>query len=251
VKSDEARKVALVTGGGSGIGAAVCYHLAAVGHKVAVLDIDERSADAVAATLKAEGADTVSAGVDVSDRTAVFRTVEEVRRALGPPGIVVTSAGIQEFESFVDLTPQAWDRMIGVHLSGTFNCLQAVVPNMINASWGRIVTISSSSAQSGTRRMAHYVAAKGGVIALTKALALELASSGITVNTIPSGPIDTPMTRRTVESGDLSMEQMLARAPLGRLGSPDDIAAAATFLCSESASYITGQQINVNGGWYL
>ena len=122
---------------------------------------------------------------------------------------------------------------------------------MIEAGWGRIVTISSSSAQSGTRRMAHYVASKGGVIALTKALALDLAPDGITVNTIPPGAIDTPMMRRPIDSGAMDMEQVFARAPLGRLGTPDDIAVACAFLCSEAGGYITGQQINVNGGWYL
>jgi len=206
----------------------------------------------VATELRADGAPALGAWVDVSERSAVFAALESVRRTLGPAGIMVTSAGIEGFESFLDITPESWDRMMAVNLSGTFHCLQAVVPDMIEARWGRIVTISSSSAQSGTRRMAHYVASKGGVIALTKALALDLAPDGITVNTIPPGVIDTPMMRRPVESGQMaSMEQVLARAPLGRAGTPDDIASACAFLCSEEAGYITGQQINVNGGWYL
>jgi 2-hydroxycyclohexanecarboxyl-CoA dehydrogenase len=245
-------RVAIVTGGGSGMGAAICRHLAARGHKVAVLDIDEDAANGVAKELQADGAAAIGARVDVSDRPAVLAALDSVRSTLGTAGILVTSAGIEGFESFVDITPEAWDRMIAVNLTGTFHCLQAVVPDMIEAGWGRIVTISSSSAQSGTRRMAHYVASKGGVIALTKALALDLASDGITVNTIPPGVIDTPMMRRPIESGQMaSMEQVLARAPLGRAGTPDDIASACAFLCSEEAGYITGQQINVNGGWYL
>jgi 2-hydroxycyclohexanecarboxyl-CoA dehydrogenase len=244
--------VAIVTGGGSGMGAAICRHLAGRGHKVAVLDIDEDAANGVAKELRADGAAATGARVDVSDRPAVLAALDAVRSTLGSPGILVTSAGIEGFESFVDITPEAWGRMIAVNLTGTFHCLQAVVPDMIEAGWGRIVTISSSSAQSGTRRMAHYVASKGGVIALTKALALDLASDGITVNTIPPGVIDTPMMRRPIESGQMaSMEQVLARAPLGRAGTPDDIASACAFLCSEQAGYITGQQINVNGGWYL
>jgi NAD(P)-dependent dehydrogenase (short-subunit alcohol dehydrogenase family) len=219
---------------------------------VAVLDIDEDAANDVAKGLQADGAHAVGARVDVSDRSAVLAALDSVRRALGPVGILVTSAGIEGFESFVDITPESWDRMIAVNLTGTFHCLQAVVPDMIEAGWGRIVTISSSSAQSGTRRMAHYVASKGGVIALTKALALDLAPDGITVNTIPPGVIDTPMMRRPMESGQMAgMEQVLARAPLGRAGTPDDIASACAFLCSDEAGYITGQQINVNGGWYL
>ena len=165
---------------------------------------------------------------------------------------MVTSAGIEGFSEFLDITAEAWDRMMAVNLTGTFHCVQAAVPDMIEAGWGRIVTISSSSAQSGTRRMSHYVASKGGVIALTKALALDLAPHGITVNTIPPGVIDTPMMRRPIETGAMaSVDQVVARAPLGRLGTPEDIAAACAFLCSEEAGYITGQQINVNGGWYV
>jgi NAD(P)-dependent dehydrogenase (short-subunit alcohol dehydrogenase family) len=178
--------------------------------------------------------------------------MDEARGAFGPVGILVTSAGIEGFVSFLDISVEEWERMLAVNLTGTFHCVQSVVPDMIGAEWGRIVTISSSSAQSGTKRMAHYVASKGGVIAFTKALALDLASKGITVNTIPPGAIDTPMMRRPVESGAMaSLDQVVARAPLGRLGTPEDIAAACAFLCSEEAGYITGQQINVNGAWYL
>jgi 2-hydroxycyclohexanecarboxyl-CoA dehydrogenase len=244
-------RVAVVTGGGSGMGAAICRRLAAQGHKIAVLDVNEESAHKVAKALEAGGAVASGSRVDVSARPAVFAALDEVRRVLGPVGIMVTSAGVEGFESFLDITPEAWDRMMAVNLTGTFHCLQAVVPDMLDAGWGRIVTISSSSAQSGTRLMSHYVASKGGVIALTKALALDLAPMGITVNTIPPGVIDTPMMRRPIDSGAMDVEQVLARAPLGRLGTPDDIAAACAFLCSDGAGYITGQQINVNGGWYL
>ena len=217
-----------------------------------MLDIDGEAADAVAKEIGAEGGTARGARVDVSDRAAIDAALDEVRSAFGPIGIMVTSAGIEGFAGFLEIDAAAWDRMMAVNLTGTFHCLQAVVPDMIEAGWGRIVTISSSSAQSGTRRMSHYVASKGGVIALTKALALDLAPHGITVNTIPPGVIDTPMMRRPIESGAMaSMEQVLARAPLGRAGTPDDIAAACAFLCSEEAGYITGQQINVNGGWYL
>jgi 2-hydroxycyclohexanecarboxyl-CoA dehydrogenase len=245
-------RVAVVTGGGSGMGRAVCRHLAQQGRKVAVLDVVADTALEVAKELQSDGFTAVGVAVDVSDRGAVDAALDEVRRDLGRVEIMVTSAGIEGFVDFLDITPTAWDRMIAVNLSGTFHCLQAAVPDMLEAGWGRIVTISSSSAQSGTRRMAHYVASKGGVIALTKALALDLAPHGIAVNTIPPGAIDTPMMRRPIESGAMaSLEQVLARAPLGRLGTPDDIAVACAFLCSEEAGYITGQQINVNGAWYL
>ncbi len=247
-----AERVAVVTGGGSGMGQAVCRHLARQGHTVAVFDVDAEGARRVAAEVEAGGRRALGAEVDVSDRAAVEAALGEVRRHLGPVTIMVTSAGIEGFVDFLDISAEAWDRMMAVNLTGTFHCLQAAVPDMIDARWGRIVTISSSSAQSGTRRMSHYVASKGGVIALTKALALDLAPHGITVNTIPPGVIDTPMMRRPMESGAMAGEdQILARAPLGRLGTPDDIAAACAFLCSDEAGYITGQQINVNGGWYL
>jgi 2-hydroxycyclohexanecarboxyl-CoA dehydrogenase len=244
-------RVAVVTGGGSGMGRAICRRLGDEGHRVAVLDIDGDAAESVAKEVAATGA-ARPARVDVSDRAAIDAALDEIRSEFGPIEIMVTSAGIEGFENFLDITAAEWDRMMAVNLSGTFHCLQAAVPDMVEGGWGRIVTISSSSAQSGTRRMSHYVASKGGVIALTKALALDLAPKGITVNTIPPGVIDTPMMRRPMETGAMaSMEQVLARAPLGRAGTPEDIAAACAFLCSEEAGYIPGQQINVNGGWYL
>lgn len=248
----ETARVAVVTGGGSGMGRAICRRLAAAGHAVAVLDIDGDATERVAKEVEADGGRAIPVSVDVSDRGAVDAAMDEARGAFGPVGILVTSAGIEGFVSFLDISVEEWERMLAVNLTGTFHCVQSVVPDMIGAEWGRIVTISSSSAQSGTKRMAHYVASKGGVIAFTKALALDLASKGITVNTIPPGAIDTPMMRRPVESGAMaSLDQVVARAPLGRLGTPEDIAAACAFLCSEEAGYITGQQINVNGAWYL
>jgi NAD(P)-dependent dehydrogenase (short-subunit alcohol dehydrogenase family) len=234
------------------MGRAICRRLAAAGHAVAVLDIDGDATERVAKEVEADGGRAIPVSVDVSDRGAVDAAMDEARGAFGPVGILVTSAGIEGFVSFLDISVEEWERMLAVNLTGTFHCVQSVVPDMIGAEWGRIVTISSSSAQSGTKRMAHYVASKGGVIAFTKALALDLASKGITVNTIPPGAIDTPMMRRPVESGAMaSLDQVVARAPLGRLGTPEDIAAACAFLCSEEAGYITGQQINVNGAWYL
>ncbi len=245
-------RVAVVTGGGSGMGRAICHHLGRQGRQVAVLDINGEAVAEVARELDVDGVRARGVRVDVSDRAAIDAAFDEVRRELGPIEILVTSAGIEGFSDFLDITPEQWDRMVAVNLSGTFHCLQLAVPDMLEAGWGRIVTISSSSAQSGTRRMSHYVATKGGVIALTKALALDLAPHGITVNTIPPGVIDTPMMRRPMESGAMgSLDQIIARAPLGRLGTPDDIAVTAAFLCSEEAGYITGQQINVNGGWYV
>jgi 2-hydroxycyclohexanecarboxyl-CoA dehydrogenase len=245
-------RVALVTGAASGMGLAVGRRLAAAGHRIALFDLDGDAAEAAAAELRASGTTALAATVDVSDRAAVDDALTRVRGELGPVGIVVTSAGLDEFQSFTDITIDAWERMLAVNLTGTFHCVQAAIADMLAAGWGRIVTISSSSAQSGAARMAHYVASKGGVIGLTKALAVEYAPHGITVNTIPPGFIDTPMVRRAEAHGDLpSVDAVAARTPVRRAGTPDDVAAACAFLCSDDAGYITGQLIGVNGGWYL
>ena len=245
-------RVAVITGAASGMGLAIAQRLAGGGHAVALLDLDGPGADAGAAALRETGAGALGAAVDIADRGAVDDALARVRHDLGPIGILVTSAGLDEFVAFTDLTAAQWDRMLAVNLTGTFHCIQAAVPDMLRAGWGRIVTISSSSAQSGARRMAHYVASKGGVIALTKALAVELGPHGITVNTIPPGSIETPMTRRAQDGGDLPSTDVIAKMiPVRRTGVPDDVAAACAFLCTEDAGYITGQAINVNGGRYL
>jgi 2-hydroxycyclohexanecarboxyl-CoA dehydrogenase len=245
-------RVAVVTGAGSGMGLAIAERLAASGDRVALLDRDGAAAQLGAEQILAAGGQAIAACVDVSSRAAVDDALAEVRGEFGPVEIMVTSAGIDETTPFTEITCEAWDLIMAVNLTGTFHCLQGAVPDMLAVGWGRIVTISSSSAQSGAARMAHYVASKGGVIGLTKALALELAPHGITVNTIPPGFIETPMLQRANRRGDLpDIAAVVARTPVRRAGTPDDIAAACAFLCSDDAGYITGQAINVNGGWYL
>jgi 2-hydroxycyclohexanecarboxyl-CoA dehydrogenase len=245
-------RVAVVTGAASGMGLSVSQRLAGLGHRVALLDRNGDDAQRAAEDLRTGGGQAIAVQVDVADRAAIDDAMNKVRTELGPIEILVTSAGLDEFAEFTEITVEAWDRMLAVNLSGTFHCIQAAVPDMLAARWGRIVTISSSSAQSGARRMAHYVASKGGVIGLTKALALDLAPHGITVNTIPPGAIETPMMQRAEARGDLpAISAVAARAPVGRLGTGEDIAAACAFLCADDAGYITGQAINVNGGWYL
>jgi 2-hydroxycyclohexanecarboxyl-CoA dehydrogenase len=245
-------RVAVVTGAGSGMGLAIGRRLAGTGHRVALLDLNGAAVEQAADDVRANGGRALGLAVDVSDRAAVDATLRKVRAELGPIEIMVTSAGIDEFQPFTEITIDAWERMLAVNLTGTFHCVQAAVPDMLAAGWGRIVTISSSSAQSGAARMVHYVASKGGVVGLTKALALELAPHGITVNTIPPGFIDTEMARRAEARGDLpSIDAVAKRTPVRRAGTPEDIAAACAFLCSDDAGYITGQLIGVNGGWYL
>lgn len=245
-------RVAVVTGAASGMGLAIGQRLATDGHRVALLDLDGDAVERAAADVRDTGAQAIAATVDVADRDAVDAALELVRKELGPIQIMVTSAGLDGFSPFTDITAEMWDRMIAVNLTGTFHCLQAAVPDMLAGGWGRIVTISSSSAQGGAPRMAHYVASKGGVIGMTKALAVELGPHGITVNTIPPGAIETPMSRRAQATGSLPDTEIIAKMiPVRRMGTAEDVAAACAFLCSEEAGYITGQQINLNGGRYL
>jgi len=246
-------RVAVVTGGASGIGRGVARRFATDGYAVAILDRDGSAATAAAEELQRDGANAVAVEADVTDRPAVDSAFARVRSELGPVTILVTSAGIEAFDPLLEITPERWDHIIAVNLTGTFSCVQAAVPDMLAAGWGRIVTISSQSAQSGAPNMAHYSASKGGVIALTKSLAVDLARQGITVNTIAPSVVDTPMARAATEAGDFPGIDVIApMIPLGRAGTPADIAAACSYLCSaEDGSYITGQLLAVNGGMYI
>jgi NAD(P)-dependent dehydrogenase (short-subunit alcohol dehydrogenase family) len=245
-------RVAVVTGAASGIGLGVAHRLAADGHAVALLDRDGDVVEKAAAELADDGRTVRAYAVDVADRAGVERVFGSVREELGPVTILVTSAGIESFDAVLDITPEKWDQILAVNLTGTFICMQLAAADMIAAGWGRMVTISSSSAQSGAPHMAHYVASKGGVIGLTKALARELAGQGITVNTIPPTIVDTPMARKAAAAGNVvSMDDLGRMVPIGRAGTPDDIAATCAFLCSDDAGYITGQLIGVNGGMYI
>jgi 2-hydroxycyclohexanecarboxyl-CoA dehydrogenase len=246
-------RVAVVTGAASGIGLGVARRLAADGHAVALLDRDREAVEQAAADLVGEGLRATGHQVDVADRPALERVFGAVRRELGPVTILVTSAGIESFDALLDITPEKWDQILAVNLTGTFTCMQLAAADMMADGWGRMVTISSSSAQSGAPNMAHYVASKGGVIGLTKALARELAGQGITVNTIPPTIVDTPMARKAADVGKVASIEDMGKmlVPLGRAGTPEDIAASCAFLCSEEAGYITGQLIGVNGGMYI
>ena len=244
------RPTAIVTGGASGIGLAIVNRLAAEGAGVAIFDIDEASASAAADKLVGEGCDAMGVSVDVTDRRRIEEAVDMVTENLSAPTILVNSAGLDGFEKFLDITADSWQRILAVNLTGTFDCCQAVAPHMIAAGWGRIVNISSSSAQTGNPLMTHYSAAKAGVVGFTKALAQELGPRGITVNTIPPGFVDTPMLRRTEDRGFLGpgVEAAEASTPVRRVGRPENVAAACAFLVRDDAGYITGQVIGVNGG---
>ncbi|MDN2500951.1 SDR family oxidoreductase, partial [Nocardia nova] len=221
---------------------------AADGSPVAVFDVDGAAADLAAREIGEAGGKAIGVAVDVSDRAAIDTGVQRVRAELGRPSILVNSAGITTSGPFLDITAQQWARVLAVNLTGTFDCCQAVLPDMVEQGWGRIVNISSSSVHSGAAGMAAYVSSKSGVLGLTKVLALEFARKGITVNTIPPGFIDTPMMRATAERGFIDVGKQIDATPVGRIGLPEDIAAACAFLVSEEAGYITGQVIGVNGG---
>jgi NAD(P)-dependent dehydrogenase (short-subunit alcohol dehydrogenase family) len=245
-----AAKVAVVTGGASGIGLGIARRLADDGAKVAIFDVDGDAAVESAGKLAAGGAQVIGIRVDVSDREQIDTAVADVRARLGPVTILVNNAGVAGYQKFLNITTETWDRFLALNLTGTFHCCQAVLPDMVEAGWGRIVNISSSSTHSGQPLMAHYVASKSGVVGLTKALALEFGPKGVTVNTIPPGFIDTPMMRDAEAHGYLgnTVDFHAARTPVRRVGRPEDIANACAFLVSDAAGYITGQVIGVNGG---
>jgi 2-hydroxycyclohexanecarboxyl-CoA dehydrogenase len=243
-----AGKTAIVTGGASGIGLAISRRFSREGASVAVWDIDEAGAQRVAGELVADGARAIGCGVDVSSRSQIVAAAERVRAELGAAGILVNNAGVSGFTPFLEITEEAWDRMVTINLKGVFLCTQVVIPDMLAAGWGRIVNISSSSAQTGSARMAHYVSSKGGVIGFTKALAMEFAEKGITVNNVPPGFVDTPLLRATLSAG--AVEEQIQKSPMKHVGRPEDIAAACAFLASEDAGYITGHTLSVNGGRY-
>jgi NAD(P)-dependent dehydrogenase (short-subunit alcohol dehydrogenase family) len=241
---------AVVTGGASGIGLAIVEALVKRGTKVGIFDVQQEKLDAEVARLRAEGATVAGYMVDVSSREQITAAVAAVREDLGPVLILVNSAGIEQFGAFSRIDDELWDRVMAINLRGPFVCSQAVLPDMKAANWGRIVHISSSSAQAGQPFMAAYVSSKAGLIGLTKSMALELGPRGITVNTIPPGMVVTPMTDRAVAEGRFtdSIEHFASVTPVRRAGEPADIANAAVFLCMDESSYITGQVIGVNGG---
>jgi 2-hydroxycyclohexanecarboxyl-CoA dehydrogenase len=220
------------------MGEATCHELGRRGLKVAVLDLNEQAAQRVTDDLRADGITAIGVGADVTDRPAVEHAFAKVRSELGPTTILVTSAGLFGFSPFTEITIESWTRIIDVNLTGTFHCCQVALPDMLDANWGRIVMISSSSAQRGSPFAAHYAASKGGVMTLTKSLAREYAAHGITVNNIPPSGIETPMQHQGQAAGFLgSNEQLASNIPVGHLGTGADIAAAVGFLCSDEAGF--------------
>jgi NAD(P)-dependent dehydrogenase (short-subunit alcohol dehydrogenase family) len=233
------------------MGLAIVEALTARGTKVAIFDIQQDLLDEQVKHLTSEGHTVAGYLVDVTDRPGIEAAIARVNVELGVPLILVNNAGIPMFKRFLNVTFEQWQKVIDVNLTGTFHMCQVVIPGMVAAHWGRVVNISSSSTHGGQAYMTGYVAAKSAVVGLTKSLALEHGPDGITVNTIPPGFIDTPMLQRDAERGNLGpggIDAAIERTPVRRVGRPEDIANACVFLCSDEASYITGQILGVNGG---
>jgi NAD(P)-dependent dehydrogenase (short-subunit alcohol dehydrogenase family) len=241
---------ALVTGGASGIGRAVAHRLGREGAAVTLLDVNLSAARAVAEELVAGGIAAQAVAADVADAGAVRAAMGAARAGLGAVHVLVCSAGISGFSPLLDMTEAQWDRMLAVHLRGTFLVTQAALPDMLAARWGRIVTISSVGGLRGGPNLTHYAAAKAGVIGFTKALALEVGAQGVTANAVAPGLVDTPMLRGSGMPAEL-LEQSRRQIPVGRLGTPEDVAAACAFLVSEEAGFVTGQVLSPNGGGWL
>jgi 2-hydroxycyclohexanecarboxyl-CoA dehydrogenase len=244
------RRVALVTGGGAGMGAATCQRLARDGMAVGVLDINAENANEIAGFIQESGGAALALAADISKRAQVEAALTRLREKFGPVTVLVNNAAIEDFCAFENISEQSWDRQLGVNLKGPYIVTQTVLPDMLAAGWGRIVNISSFGAQTGAPNMVAYTASKGGVIALTRSLAIELGRHGITVNTVAPGFIDTPMARRAIDGNlfPVSYEQIIASYPIPRLGRAEEVAAACAFFVSDDAGYITAQLLGVNGG---
>jgi NAD(P)-dependent dehydrogenase (short-subunit alcohol dehydrogenase family) len=212
---------------------------------VGVLDLDGPAGERVAAEA---GGRALAVAADVAAAASVGTAVERIRARLGPVHVLVNAAGIASFVPFAEMAEDVWDRMIAVHLKGTYNCIRAVLPDMLAARWGRIVNISSvAGLNGGNMGLSHYAAAKSGIIGLTKALGTELAAHGITTNAIAPGLIDTPLLDRSGMPEQVR-QMVVDRTPVGRIGKPDDIAAACAYLVSEESSFVTAQIVSPNGG---
>jgi 2-hydroxycyclohexanecarboxyl-CoA dehydrogenase len=242
-------KTGLVTGAAAGIGRACAMRLAREGIAVGVLDVNLEGCEKVVAEIEAAGGKAIALQASVADRAQVVAAVTKLRQAFGPVTVVVNNAGITGFAPFKELTDEAWDTMMAINLKGTFIVTQVVLPDMEAAKWGRIVNISSSSAQTGSINMAHYSASKGAIVTLTRSLAQELGPLGITVNNIPPGSVmNTLMSEANRERFPIPYDTLVQMIPVRKTGQPEDIANACAWLVSEESGYVTGQTIGVNGG---
>lgn len=259
-------KVALVTGASSGLGKATAEVFVREGARVIVADINQRRAEAVAEELNGASRRKKAMAIrcDVAKKSEVEAMVAEARKKFGPIHILINNAGIGQIKDFLDISPEEWQRMLDIHMKGTFLCTQAVIADMIAANWGRIVNTASVAGMEGGPQNAHYAAAKAAIIGFTRSVALEYARSGITVNAVAPGLIDNILQAAGGEAdgatiaSDISsskVEQVkqffLRRIPMRKLGTPQDIAHAHLYLASDEAAYVTGQVLSPNGGYVM
>lgn len=240
-------KVAVVTGAGSGIGRAIAQRFAREGASVGAWDIN---GDGVAETVRLiteAGGKALAITADCADEAQIRSAAEQTRAAYGPILVLVNNAGVAPFTMYMKIGEEEWDRVIRINLKGPHLCIREMLPAMVAAKWGRVINITSSSIQNGSFGHGHYAASKGGLLGLTKALALEYAARGVTFNMVPPGFVETPMLR----AAPLDFEQQAASMPMKRAGRPEEMAAACAYLASDDAAYITGQTISVNGGRYM
>jgi 2-hydroxycyclohexanecarboxyl-CoA dehydrogenase len=244
-------RVALVTGGAQGIGKGIATILGEQGFRVAVADLNLGAAEETAKEISAAGGEAIAVQIDVTSGDAVRSAVAEVESALGPIEIVVNNAGWDDFMPFVKTNEEFWDKILDINFKGALRVIHAVVPGMIERGFGRVINIGSDAGRVGSSLEAVYSGAKGGIIAFTKTLAREVATKGITANTVCPGPTDTPALRKFAEgSGDAEkvIGGMTRAVPMKRLGVPSDIGPAVAFFASDGAGFVTGQTLSVSGG---
>lgn len=259
-------KVALVTGASSGLGKATAEVFVREGARVIVADINQRRAETVAEELNGASRrkKAIALRCDVAKKSEVEAMVTEARKKFGPINILINNAGIGQIKDFLDISPEEWQRMLDIHVKGTFLCTQVVISDMIAASWGRIINTASVAGMEGGPQNAHYAAAKAAIIGFTRSVALEYARSGITVNAVAPGLIDNILQAAegkadgSTVAGNISsskVEQVkqffLRRIPMRKLGTPRDIAHAHLYLASDEAAYVTGQVLSPNGGYVM
>ena len=238
-------RIAVVTGGASGIGAAIAELFASEGAHVAILDLDLARASALAARI---GGRSIAVEADVASEAMVKQAFARVRQELGDPAILVNNAGIDTTCLLAEMPTPMWDRMIDIHLKGTFLGTREVLPAMQAKRWGRIINLSSQLAHKGAATMVHYCAAKAGIMGFTRALAYEVARDGITVNCLNPGPINTPLLQGLPQDW---LENKKKELPIGRFGEVGEVAPAALLLASDEGSYFIGASLNMNGGDYM
>lgn len=244
-----ANKVALVTGAQAGIGAACSKRLARDGIAIGVLDLTEELCAETVAAIEAAGGEAIALGADISNRAQVQAAVAKLRDRFGPISIVVNNAGVTDFVPFAEITEERWEVVYKINVLGQIIVTQEVMGDMKRRGWGRIVMISSSSAQTGAINMATYSGSKGAIVSMTRSMAQELGPLGITVNNIPPGSVmGTIMSEASREKFQIPSEVLIQTIPVRRMGEPNDIANACAWLCMDESGYVNGQTIGVNGG---